>query len=1056
MVTTKTYTLTVTRAAENASDDARLSSLTVGGKTVPASNIELSDGGDENVDYITKVSNATSSVQVRANTRHSGAKVVIRTGASASESVAGDIDADGNIPLSVGTKFIAVQVTAEDRKSASRKNYILSVTRVAQNASSVATLSGLTITNPSVTLSPAFASGTTSYRAFVPYDLDSTSDGTQDEITVSGTATGAGDGATVKITPDDANSTTSGHQVELAQGSNTITVMVEAADVVTTKTYTITVTRASQTALDDARLSSLRVGGESVSVTGFNGTDDTVDHTTSVPNASSFVQVVATPMDSNASVAIRSHADSASQAIAGPVDADGRIPLDPGNDMFISVQVTAANGSTVRNYVLSVTRAVQGASSNAKLAASGGIAIVADSNVSVTFSPSYDADVTSYTASVPYDVDDGQAGGAGDDEITVTATGANSGATVTVSSDKDTSVGDTNAASHISASGVNLEEGANVITIKVKAADALATKTYTVTVTRAAENASDDAGLSSLTVGGESITLPLTASDSAAAYVTGVANSVNSIQINATAMHSGATIALRRGTNPGASIIGRIDADGNIPLIVGYTNFIAVQVTAEDGKSASSKNYILQVNRPPASASSDAKLDALTLTSGTLTPTFDEDKTEYTADVDNSISSVTVTATGRNGDVSDDATVTIMSDTDDTISDSTTGDQQLHLATYAIDLKHGANVITINVTAADYETTGAYTVTITRAAPADDSSLSALSLTETDGTAVDLHYMDSDGMDMTGFMSDITSYTAMVEKDIDKVTVAPTTAATAATFTYSDGDGNALTDADTATDGMQVSLEHGDNTVKVSVTSEDISTTTDYTVVVTREPLLSDDASLSDLTVDSGTLTPEFDSETIAYTVDVEASVSSIMVTATANDDMATVSGDGSHDLVTGDNTITITVTAEDTTMMMYYTVVVTRAASSDATLASLMVGDATIELVDGTTGYAVAVENAVESVVVTATASHSAATVAVVGGDDLDVGDNTITVTVTAEDGTTTMAYTITVTRAEPPCDRPLTENTAVGMFSADCPPCRGRAATPCATASRRRFRAM
>ena len=81
VVTKKTYTVTVTRAAANSSDDARLRSLTVGGEAVPAANIELADGEDDVVDYATKVSFATESVQIRAVKMHSGAEVVIRTGA---------------------------------------------------------------------------------------------------------------------------------------------------------------------------------------------------------------------------------------------------------------------------------------------------------------------------------------------------------------------------------------------------------------------------------------------------------------------------------------------------------------------------------------------------------------------------------------------------------------------------------------------------------------------------------------------------------------------------------------------------------------------------------------------------------------------------------------------------------------------------------------------------------------------------------------------------------------------------------------------------------------
>ena len=96
------------------------------------------------------------------------------------------------------------------------------------------------------------------------------------------------------------------------------------------------------------------------------------------------------------------------------------------------------------------------------------------------------------------------------------------------------------------------------------------------------------------------------------------------------------------------AVVGTIDADGAIPLIVGYTNFIAIQVIAEDGTTASNKTYMLQVNRAPAGASSDAKLSALTIDTGHFeSGTFDPDTMAYTADVMDSVESINViTATG--------------------------------------------------------------------------------------------------------------------------------------------------------------------------------------------------------------------------------------------------------------------------------------------------------------------------------------------------------------------------------------------------------------------------
>ena len=59
--------------------------------------------------------------------------------------------------------------------------------------------------------------------------------------------------------------------VALDEGVNVITIKVTAANLVATKTYTLTITKAASNASDDANLSALRVGGESVSLTGFDG-----------------------------------------------------------------------------------------------------------------------------------------------------------------------------------------------------------------------------------------------------------------------------------------------------------------------------------------------------------------------------------------------------------------------------------------------------------------------------------------------------------------------------------------------------------------------------------------------------------------------------------------------------------------------------------------------------------------------------------------------------------------------------------------------------------------
>ena len=110
--------------------------------------------------------------------------------------------------------------------------------------SSDATLSALALENASddsaITISPVFASGTTSYTASVLNGVD--------EITIDPTVNESN--ATVEYLDSsdtaiaDANSGKTGQQVSLDEGANTIKVKVTAQDA-TTNTYTVVVTRAA-------------------------------------------------------------------------------------------------------------------------------------------------------------------------------------------------------------------------------------------------------------------------------------------------------------------------------------------------------------------------------------------------------------------------------------------------------------------------------------------------------------------------------------------------------------------------------------------------------------------------------------------------------------------------------------------------------------------------------------------------------------------------------------------------------------------------------------------
>lgn len=120
------------------------------------------------------------------------------------------------------------------------------------------------------------------------------------------------------------------------------------------------------------------------------------------------------------------------------------------------------------------------------------------------------------------------------------------------------------------------------------------------------------------------------------------------------------------------------------------------------------------------------------------------------------------------------------------------------------------------------------------------------------------------------------------------------------------------------------------------------------------------------------------------------------------------------------DNQFTIT-TYRTTDMSVVDTFTINKTAqqtpaSTDATLSALSVtgADITPAFYAETLSYTASVANSVASVTITATANDGKAVVTGdVGEKALSVGENTFTVTVTAEDGTTVKNYTITITRA-------------------------------------------
>jgi hypothetical protein len=175
---------------------------------------------------------------------------------------------------------------------------------------------------------------------------------------------------------------------------------------------------------------------------------------------------------------------------------------------------------------------------------------------------------------------------------------------------------------------------------------------------------------------------------------------------------------------------------------------------------------------------------------------------------------------------------------------------------------------------------------------------------------------------------------------------------------------------------------------------------------------LSADATLSDLTVSEGTLSPEFNSNTYSYTVNVNYEETSIILTATATDANATVTGDGTKTLQVGDNPFTILVTAQNGVTQQTYNITVNRALNTVATLSDLTVSEGTLSPVfnSNTYTYFVNVDGEVASFILTATATDSNATITGDGEKVLTTGANIFTINVIAQDEVTALNYFVVV----------------------------------------------
>lgn len=185
-------------------------------------------------------------------------------------------------------------------------------------------------------------------------------------------------------------------------------------------------------------------------------------------------------------------------------------------------------------------------------------------------------------------------------------------------------------------------------------------------------------------------------------------------------------------------------------------------------------------------------------------------------------------------------------------------------------------------------------------------------------------------------------------------------------------------------------------------------------LLTTEEPSKASDKALKTLEVTPEGLDPEFDPETTSYTLNVGADVEKLEIKAAPNDEKATVEITGNESLVAGDNAVKITVTAQDGTTRIY-TINVKKGEATTLGLSSLKINGYTLSPKFSSNVYEYKInvlDPNITKLDVSATANVENAKVEVTGNTNLVKGENTITITVTSEDGKEKVIYQILVNK--------------------------------------------
>ena len=973
--TPKEYTINITRTP--ADTDSSLSSLEVKTSSTGTSYTMTPTFASGTTAYTVTVPYETTSVYIDA---------------SATSTLVGTITGTGNVTLTGDSTNADVVVTAE---SGAQTTYKITINKEISNN---AYLTDLTIDGTTVT-------GFTKENGG-PYTLSNT---TSNSLTIGFTK--ENQYSTVSMSVN--GTTVTGTTATLQSGNNTIVLTVTAQDKTTIKTYTVNVYKMSNNNnLQNLTVSTNPVGTMNPSSFNVNTKTYTYIYDESVTTAT----ITATKGEPNQTITISSDPDG-----------DGVINIaDLPANKAVTITVTAEDGTT-NTYTVNFSRKTSSDTTLKEVVLEYNDENNAKQSVTLTQSGN------TFTGTVPYEAKIVTVKAVatsneatvinGNGTWTLSNTGntpntrpvsvrAESGDTASYTLNVTRTPSNNNYLSDIKIDGTTINGFNKEITSYTVPFVKSTVSSLNLTYTKENEDATAVivSGSNNLVAGNNKVVIRVTAQDGTqkdyeinVRKLSGDANITN-LTIDTTPTNSANTLTKNTDTSytykydrnstsftinptlPTGAIISSDTKTTYTKAEIAANKTVTIKVLAED--TDISKEYQITFEQI---LETDAELNTLTVTNtenGTnyaLSPTFQSSSSgPYSVTVPSDVEKVTITTTPKGS-----------------YTQSVTGDGEKTLTP-------GNNPVTITVTAED-GTTKSYTINITREL-SKDTTIEDITITGKGENPDD----DIEIIIPGGFTPENASYTLdPVPYKINKLdlNIIPTEGATVV-----------IKKNGSISDG---SLDVGDNTFILEVTSQDNTQTGQYTINVRRK---SNDSKITSLTSSVGTVKT---TNTNEYTIDVPSGTNTVDLTTVLSHPDAKIISPSSLTNIDVTSDITITVQAEDTSVEYNttYTVKFNILESTNNYLGNLTVSEGVLTpgFDKEVNNYTVSVGKDIEKITITATPEDAASDVSGDTGEQtLKPGENTFNIIVTSESGEEN-TYTVVVTK-EKKTDNTLSDITIDG----------------------------